>query len=268
MELHTDQAQSPAGILPPEIKDKLVAMGPVAAAARDLLESGEIAQRLPEPREQGQYITDRVIGDVVAAEQQGAFVGKPESTAEAVLRGVQLLHGTSLDPEDFMSKVGQITQARGVRGAVALLADDDRTAGFLATAAAAIEKDEQGRVTLTSLGQVEGYLYGMADGGPRSWQQPIIAELARYATAPDDQKQARWRDENSRLLGADNRYIRGEQQAWDEAVRAAREDGVDMSLVVRSAEQIRAERHDPQTLGAAAVGSVVPRPNFDRLLQP
>jgi hypothetical protein len=242
--------------------------GPVAVEVANLLDNEEVG-RLP-VAQRGRYVADRMVGATVAQWSKGAFRRDGKNpTPRDVLATVESAVNGSPDAVTWQQKIGGITRSGGVRVAAALMAQDARTGSILSSIGNAVHEEDHD-VTLRSPAQLEGYLYGMSDGEFQPWQAPILKEVRRYVDSTDDQPTARWQHGvATSLRGADNEYIRENQKAWDEAASQAREAGVDMDMIVRSADAIRAGReqeHSATSRVAQQIGMIaVPQPTFDHM---
>lgn len=222
-----------------------------------LLESEEI-KKLPEDQ-QGVAIAGRFIGSVV---RQGEVeIGRGDKIdARTALVMVQEAV-TKPELEDWSTA---ITRSNGLRSAALALAGDKRTVqllgGLVENLRSTREPESSDReLTLTSLQQMEGYLYAdtaanrAASGAASDWPSVLMVRADESVNQGHD-----WINGQTDMAYLENDYIRRSGQEWNGAVDAAKQAGVDMDLLSRSVEHIRGLPANELAGRSALVGSLDP----------
>lgn len=226
--------------------------------ATELLEDKTI-QQLPS-HEQGQVIADRFIGSLV---RHGSVEGSQVSYDPI---DTLLLMDKLSAPEDMQ----KITGTDGLRGAVRMLAYDERVAPVFGNLANRIGFDnDKSQYTFTSLSQLEGYLAsGKREnyvsnpvGGVHmhgdDWMPVVLEHAQRMSqdTHIDWMSMGKARE----LMESSAPLIKNTGRDWQAATLSAERIGVDMDLVRRSAETIQRRVRANHELGATALLSVTRR---------
>lgn len=222
--------------------------------AQELITNKELSEL--EGPQRALVIADRFIGSIV---RHGEVKGASASYSPAeVLEGM-----------DYISKAGvsglkEITRTEGLREAVRDLSLDEDVAKLFGSLSSRLSQDEEGKYTLTSAAQVEGYLLagGNANivknpvGGVHmphdTWIPVILEQTQRMASNPNlnwlTTYQAR------ELTTSSSDYIRNGGNDWLKATTSAEKVGVDVQLLGRSAERIQ-ERHvrNDREMGSTAL---------------
>ncbi|MDB5175310.1 MAG: hypothetical protein JWM81_168 [Candidatus Saccharibacteria bacterium] len=245
---------------------------PIVAKLQALLEAPAIEGMHPE--EQGAMIADRFIGAVVASDEMvnGAgeavppmqILGLIDSAAKAAFAN------PAQGNEIWTTGVKAVTRTNGMRQAAQLLSQDSRTGSVLDSLSRRVKQEEDGKLTLTSLPQLQGYLetkYAKSSRSESGWVEGILAEIEDHATTTIANPYGRWQTRDN--LGSDVKLVRENQQHWENNASNARASGVDMDLVRRSAEYMREQAERSQPIGHAMLeGAGVVQPNYDHLFQP
>ena len=266
-------APMPAPVTYPNgYQEQLMASGPLAETTL-LLGSDPRVLELP-ANQQGAFIVDRFIGGVVAEQQRGTFDGKtrerngqaiPLTNAREVLTAVDNAGNISDARPQWQDNLPYITRAGGLRAATDALLSDDRIGPMVGTMRDRLPIDSEGRPVLDNIHQLEGYLYGISGNQAATWQATILGRVSDYAqrsaATPQVRQSANWHlDVRGDLLSSNSAIIRASQQEWDAAAAQAQQAGVDMDMIVRTAEHMADDARVARSAGGMAVVSVVAPP--------
>lgn len=224
-----------------------------AAIADELILNKEL-QKLPGD-ERASVIVDRFIGAIV---RRGDVQGRKDSFSPMdITKGM-----------DYISTAGvngliEITSTDGLRGAVRNLGNDGDVARLFGQVSSRFNQDAEGKYTLTSAAQIEGYLLaggeeniirepvGGVDMQGDSWIPVLVEQTQRMAEDPNLEwmTDARARD----LTGSSGELIKNTGRDWLTANSSARKAGVDVDLLRRSAEKVQSRTKDNHAMGSSAL---------------
>ncbi len=222
----------------------------------DLLHSKSVAE-LP-IEQQGPAIFDHFIGALV---RRGEINTSNETLSAAdVLSHLDSQVGTQ---DGFGLRA--FTQNYGLRNAVKLLAEDERTGAIFGNVNRRIHREEDGSITFTTPSQLEGYLASggranhvdNARGGIEMEGDRWLGVMAEHAqrmidpTKPDI-KMANHQDARD-MAKSDLPLIRNTGNDLAMMLNSADKVGLDMELVSRSAERIRERAKTEEDLGHTAL---------------
>ncbi len=232
------------------------------AITTGLLADAEI-KKLPE-NEQGKVIADRFIGALL---RHGDIAGSVDTYSPADNLKLIDTYGTSDKEDDTLF----FTSKQGLRAAVQALAADARVRPELGHLEGRISRDETGKLVLTSVAQIEGYLMPGAHANYPSqpvlgsklhgdqWVPVVMGEVQRLASDVTEN----WLSDarNRELAASDVELVKNGALDRLSASRAAEQVGVSIDLIRRSAEKIQARiegRHDMGSIALSlATGSGV-----------
>ena len=200
-------------------------------------------------------IADRFIGSVVRhGEVQGSQVSYSPGD---VIKGM-----------DLVSKTGayglkEITNTDGLRKAVLELSTDSDVALLFGQMSNRLSEDADGKYTLTSPAQIEGYLLsggaqnkitnpvGGVDMEGDTWIPVIIDHAQRMAENPG----LTWTTTNEarELIGSSGPLLQNTGRDWLKANSSAIKAGVDVDLLRRSAEKVQRRTKDSHDMGHTAL---------------
>ena len=221
--------------------------------AHELIQDKALRELPGEQR--GAVIADRFIGSVV---RHGDVQGSKVSYSPVdVLIGMDDMEQAGLDG------LRKITKTDGLRFAVRELSLDGDVIDLFGQMSQRLGQDEEGKYTLTSPAQIEGYLLAGGDknqirngvGGvdmPGDDWIPVIVEHAqRMAQDPN----MRWTTTNEarELISSSGPLLKNSGRDWLMANSSARKAGVDVDLLRRSAETVQRRAKDSQDMGHAAL---------------
>ncbi len=231
-----------------------------AKLTTELLESEDV-KALPES-EQGAFIMDHLLGRIVSAGPIESSKG--QKTPLDLVRDMQ-------DYATFATQRGHdvartlITRQNGMRGMVDALSQDERVGSLWSDLENRIVGGYGSEViAMSSPAMVGGYLDGKEDTNTKivgaGWNQAIASEVNAYAMSGE---RPRWN--NDVLLGSVNEDERKGQLKWMRYVDDAKTAGVDMNLVIRSADRLRIRRKAAEDLGRHVTGVSFPSV-YDRMM--
>lgn len=230
-----------------------------AELATSLLENEQVKE-LPES-EQGLYIVDQLLGRIVAAGPVESAVG--EKAPLDLIRDMQdyALMATHRGHETARKLV---TRKNGMRGMVDAMSLDGRVGSLWSGLESRVTGGGYGNevTALSSIPMIDGYLDGINDASTQivgaGWKDALLDEVEVYANGDE---RPRWNADN--LLGSDVESVRKKQLEWKRSVDDAKRAGVDMNMVIRSADRLRTHRRAGEDLGRRVVGMIVKNPYDD-----
>ncbi len=229
--------------------------GPFADLVEHLLRP-ETTAEIPEEIV-GEAIADRFIGQL--ARNRGVVRG--DGTREdvpAVLKQIDQLAKVppNQHKQGFAKAVNDITRMDGLRVAALDLSSNPRTGQLVGRMAERVRVDKDGKLTLLTLAQIEGYLHASVGKKSLSTAAHVIADgIAEYANG--SRIVPAWQAQD--LLSSDVPDVRDPQLSWEHAVSTAtRDGGVDMDLVTRSAEAVHDLHVREQQIGGTALHGALP----------
>ncbi len=208
---------------------------------------------------QGKAIVDRFVGSVFAndtvttSQESGSRMVAPLE----ILRYIQAV-------ATGKERANAITRTDGLRGAVSRLMDDYRTQPELEALGNAflIDRTSNGdEITFRSLDGLEGYVHMLAgkyvqtrNGSPdaaRPWDADLVDSVYTYAR--NEGSARRWK-ERGELSGSVISSIRQSGNEFNDLLRIARDAGVDIGVVSRTAEHLARIYKENKHLGDLAIG--------------
>jgi hypothetical protein len=230
-----------------------------AELTKSLLESEDV-KGLPE-LEQGAFIMDHLLGRIVAAGPVESNAG--QKSPLDLVRDMQD-YAVMATHQGHEAARTLVTRKNGMRGMVDALSRDVRVGSLWLN----LENRVTGGygsdvIALSSIAMIDGYLDGKEEatteviGG--GWKEALTDEVQAYAQG--DEK-PRWNADD--LLGSDVEKIRKGQLAWKRSVEDAQRAGVDMNLVIRSADRLRTNHRAGQALGRRVASIMFTNP-YDRM---
>ena len=221
--------------------------------ARELIQDETLLELSGDQR--GSVIVDRFIGSIV---RHGDVQGSKVSYSPAdVLTGMDYMSHTSVNG------LREVTNTDGLRNAVRELSNDGDVYQLFGKISPRLSQDEEGKYTLTSPAQIEGYLLAGGDknqirngvGGVDmpgdSWIPVIVEHTQRMAQNPN----MHWTT-NSEAYGRINSsgpLLKNTGRDWLMANSSAQKAGVDVDLLRRSAETVQRRAKDSHDMGQAAL---------------
>jgi hypothetical protein len=220
----------------------------------DELLADKTIQHLPEV-EQGVIIMDQFIGALI---RKGDLQGSQRSYSP--VDALRTMHQAAKDmakqtpsPELIVTSVG------GLREAMLKLFDDPRT-GEIASVSpeSLLIKDEDGSPLLGSINQIEGYLQADDDanrsvGGPSQGAETWLP-LVRQEVDSVIYNGSTWNYNPSKgSIESDNDTLRKAGIEWHQASGKAKEAGVNLKLIGRSAERLATRRTQGSQLATTAL---------------
>ena len=205
--------------------------------------------------QRGAVIVDRFIGSVV---RHGDVQGSGELySPAAVLDGMDAIKNYSVNG------FRKITGTDGLRSAVRELSLDSDVMNVFGDISKRLSQDEEGKYTLTSPAQIEGYLLaggeenqirngvGGVDMPGDDWVPVIVEHTQRMAEDPN----VHWTtsSEARDLINSSGPLLKNTGRDWLMANSSARKAGVDVDLLRRSAETVQRRAKDSQDMGQAAL---------------
>ena len=205
--------------------------------------------------QRGAVIVDRFIGSVV---RHGDVQGSGELySPAAVLDGMDAIKNYSVNG------FRKITGTDGLRSAVRELSLDSDVMNVFGDISKRLSQDEEGKFTLTSPAQIEGYLLaggeknqiqngvGGVDMPGDDWVPVIVEHTQRMAEDPN----VHWTtsSEARDLINSSGPLLKNTGRDWLMANSSARKAGVDVDLLRRSAETVQRRAKDSQDMGQAAL---------------
>lgn len=214
--------------------------------------------------ERGKVIVDRFVGQLVAS--GGVKTSEGLRSPTDVLTDIRSALITSHDEETWNKSLMTFTRTDGLRFSVSEFGKDIDTTGWLAHNQGDLLKvDEKGATTLTSLHQLEGYVYAATERD-EPWKKTILSEVQQYAQSKN--MPGRWETGVRReLLSSDVPLVRQSQQRWESDAREAREAGVDMDVIARTANELRARVAIGGQIAHIAIENIAPEANYDQLFR-
>ena len=214
--------------------------------------------------ERGKVIVDRFVGQLVA--NGGVKTSEGLRSPADVLVDFRSAVNTWEDKETWNKTIMTFTRTDGLRFAVSEFRKDSDTNKWLTQNQGDFLKvDEKGATTLTSLHQLEGYVYAATEQD-EPWKKTILSEVQQYAQ--NKNMPGRWETGVRReLLSSDVPLVRQSQQSWERDAREAREAGIDMDVIARTANELRARVAIGGQIAHIAIENIAPEVNYDQLFR-
>ena len=220
------------------------------------------------PHIKGALAVDAFIGAAVAL--------RPDTARDDLLAVGQLAQDSQTGTLPWETGIRAITSTDGLRPSVLALLNNEYSSPLLANIVSRVEVGEQnGKIALTTLEQLDVYLGIVNSKATESgkvtgsgWENVIAEAVVDYAISTAITPVGSW---NSDSMNSDNEYVRNKQKKYVDAVNQARYAGVDMALVVRSAEAMKRRNRSNIPIGGIAlrdVSSPIDNYKTTRMLRP
>jgi hypothetical protein len=219
---------------------------------------------LPE-EQQGSVLTDYFIGELVGVGE--AAIDRVPASPGHILD--ELNRGVELDTWD--QTMGALTRENGLRWAAFILGGDTRTGGKIKDMPMRFVRYGDGSaMALASYEQVAGYLDGVTAGEaqPPSWKS-VLMDMVQQHQAESPGHIDSWRGYSSDLLTSQVPLVHDNQLKVARALKEASESGVDLQLLLNSAEKISSLEDAGGYAGSVDVARAIQRPpDYSQLLTP
>lgn len=206
-----------------------------------------------EPHVQGDIIADRFVGALV---RHGEVKGSQKAYSPQEI--LELMDHIKDD-----SGLRTITKTDGLRDAINMLSTDERVGRAFGTLSDRLGHDERGRLVLSSVAQIEGYI--QSGGSANRIESPVMnvhthgddwapIVLEHVANMTND-TYVPWMtlDKARENMGSDLPLIKESARDWQKAAYSAQEVGVDLDLIGRSAEHIQQKKKLGHDMGHRAL---------------
>ncbi len=199
-------------------------------------------------------VMDRLVGSIFRAEGVQR-AGQDVAHLQEVIKGTE---GQKI-PAMFLSA---FTRTEGVRRALAAVGANSLVGGqsALDSFQPPIADPASGELLLGSLDQVAGYVEtaapaeaGLGMEGATPWKQTLLQEITDYVNHPSTDVQGAWKTRDH--VGSSAASVKARQQAWDRAEVTARQAGLDMDFLTRSADMLRDKHLSGARMANLPVGS-------------
>lgn len=231
--------------------------GPVSAHVEAVMHETQQADLAPDER--AGVLADHLAGAALRT-------GEDAEQTQLMLRAVSTLAGS----EKWQ---GKFTRQNGLRRTLVHLDTDTDGKVALGTVGHRLTNDAEGRVLMTSLDQLAGYVSPKTEQEAQAvsgldkavpWKDELIREFTDYVAIPG-RKEA-WKAADN--LGSEVSSVKESQQQWERAQEIAKRAGLDVDLLTRSAEFIKKHAEiSGKKVGGLALRAVAPENQYDHLFE-